>query len=139
MIKLCFKEYPYKVNLAACKSFYEQTGVDLQYTLLTYLDACVRSVGQDLTQRMVTFHDVCSFDKAAKLIHCLVKQEDENVPLAEIEDAMFRVSFMPGEVDHELCQPWPLVMVELATQVNDYFSANMPKKKADIEETQDQA
>ncbi len=133
MIKLCYKEYDYKVNLAACKSFYEQTGTDLQHTLLLYLGACQKSTGQDLIERMATFHNVCSFDKAAKLIHCLIKQEDTSIPLAEIEDAMFRVSWTPTDQDSDLCQPWPLIMLDIASQVNDYFADNLPKKP----ETQD--
>lgn len=135
MIKLCYKEYDYKVNLAACKSFYEQTGTDLQHTLLMYLDACQKSRDQEgVLERMAMFHNVCTFDKATKLIHCLIKQEDKSIPLAEIEDAMFRVSWTPTDQDGELCQPWPLVMLDLATQVNDYFADNLPKKKADTSE-----
>lgn len=134
MIKLCYKEYDYKVNLAACKSFYEQTGTDLQHTLLLYLGACNKSMGQELIERMATFHNVCSFDKAAKLIHCLIKQKDTSIPLAEIEDAMFRVSWTPTDQDSDLCQPWPLVMIDIATQINDYFADNLPKKKADTSE-----
>ena len=134
MIKLCYKEYGYKVTLSACKSFYEQTGTDLQHTLLMYLDACHQSAGQGLLERMATFHNVCSFDKAAKLIHCLIKQDDKSISIAEIEDAMFRVSWTPTDQDSELCQPWPLVMLDIATQVNDYFAENLPKKKADTSE-----
>jgi hypothetical protein len=134
MIKLCYKEYDFKVNLAACKSFYEQTGTDLQHTLLLYLDANVKSVGQGLLERMTTYHGVCKFDIAAKLMHCLIKQKHDGIPLAEIEDAMFRVSWTPTEQTTELCEPWPLVMLGLATQVNDYFADNLPKKKADTSE-----
>jgi len=129
MIKLCYKEYDFKVNLAACKIFYEQTGTDLQHTLLLYLDACSKTSGMDLIERMAVFHNVCSFDVAAKLMHSLIKQENNRIPLAEIEDAMFRVSWMPSEIEGDLCQPWPLVMVDLATQVNQYFADNLPKKK----------
>lgn len=134
MIKLCYKEYDFKVNLAACKSFYEQTGTDLQHTLLLYLDAMQKARGMDLTEHLASIHGVCSFDVAAKLIHCLVRQSDKSIPLEEIEDAMFRVSWTPSETEDGLCQPWPLVMVDIATQVNQYFADNLPKKKADTSE-----
>ena len=124
------------MNLAACKSFYEQTGTDLQHTLLLYLDVTQKTQSQDLIERLASFHNVCSFDVAAKLIHCLIKQKEKEIPLDEIEDAMFRVSWTPSEMGSDLCQPWPLVMVDLATQVNQYFADNLPKKKADTSEAQ---
>ena len=128
MIKLCYKEYNFKINLAACKLFYDQTGADLQYTLLTYLDSAQKTQGQDLIERLASFHNVCSFDVATKLIHCLIKQEHPEVPLAEIENACFMVSWTPNEQDSDLCQPWPLVCIDIATQVNQYFADNAPKK-----------
>lgn len=69
-----------------------------------------------------------SFAIVAKMIHCLVKQEDKSVPLAEIEDAMFRVGWMPTDEDGDMCEPWPLVVVMIATDVSEYYSA-LDKKK----------
>ena len=69
-----------------------------------------------------------STDVAAKLFHCLIVQEDKSIPLAEIEDAMFRVSWMPTDNDTDMCEPWPMVMLQLAIDVSSYY-AELDKKK----------
>ena len=135
MIKLCYKEYPFKISLAACKAFFDNTGKDLQYVLLSYLEACKDSVGMDVVSRMKFFHGVCDFESASYAIHSLVRSENKNIPLSEIQDGMFKVSWMPSDRSDDLSEPWPLVMVDIATQVNNYFSDNMPVKKKDIKES----
>ena len=128
-IKLCYKEYSYKLNLAACKSFYEQTEKDLNYTLLRFLDACRSSGSESTENRLTQLFGLESFSVVAKLLHCMIKQEQKDIPLAEIEDAMFRVGWMPTDDDSDLCNPWPLVVVSVATEVSDYYAA-LDKKKA---------
>ena len=129
MIKLCYKEYPFKISLAACKSFFDETGEDLQLVLLRYLDVCQQTVGMDLIKRMALFHDVCKFEVASHAIYSLVQTKNKSIPLSEIQDAMFRVSWLPNERADTLSEPWPLVMLDISTQVNDYFAKNMPVKK----------
>jgi len=132
MIKLCYKEYEYKLNLSACKYFHEKTGKDLQCTLLSFIDACRTSEKMDYLDRLSLFHGLISFKEASFLFYSLIKETDKSIPLCEIEDAMFRVSWIPATVDDaELCQPWPLVIVDLATQVSSYYS-ELDKKKAVI-------
>lgn len=130
MIKLCYKEYDYKINLAACKKFYEQTGKDLTYTLMRYLDACRATREMSATERLTYFMGIESFENISKLFHCLITQVDKSLPLAEIQDAMFRVSWIPSDRDDDMSEPWPLVVVVLATEVNEYFS-ELDKKKVD--------
>jgi hypothetical protein len=125
---LCYKQYDYKLNLAACKSFYEQTGKDLNYTLLCYLEAARETVKLNTVSRLRHFFGLESFDVIAKMLHCMIKQEDKSIPLAEIEDAMFRVGWMPTDEDGDMCEPWPLVVMLVATQVSEYYS-EMDKKK----------
>lgn len=129
---LCYKQYEYKLNLAACKSFYEQTGKDLNYTLLRYLEACRDGSTLDAAKRLNILFGLESFDVIAKMLHCLVKQEDKSIPLIEIEDAMFRVGWMPTIEDGDQCEPWPLVVALIATDVSDYY-ANLDKKKVTIQ------
>lgn len=132
MIKLCYKTYEYKLNLSACKFFHEKTGMDLQHTLMLFLDACRKSQKMEYIERLSLFHGLMSFKNASYLFYSVIKEADSSIPLCEIEDAMFRVSWIPATVDDaELCQPWPLVLVDLATQVSDYYS-QMDKKKAVI-------
>ena len=128
-IKLCYKTYPFKISLAACKAFYDATGDDLQYVLLKYIDKCRDTSEMDLLSRMNAFLSVCSFETAAQAIYSLVRTENKSIPLEEIRDGMFRVSWLPSDRTDDLSEPWSMVMLSIATQVNDYFSDNIPVKK----------
>ena len=130
MINLFYKEYEYKITLGACKYFFEQTGKDLQHSLLLYLEASVTSVGMEPISRLRMFHSLMTFKDASVLFYSVIKQSGNGTPLAEIQDAMYRVSWLPTESDDGLCEPWPVVMLELATEANTYFS-QIAKKKAD--------
>lgn len=125
---LCYKQYSGKINLAACKSFYEQTGKDLNYTLLRYLEATRETAGMDGPSRLQRFLGLENFAVIAKLFHCIIMQEDKSIPLAEIEDCMFRVGWMPTDNDDEMCDPWPMVVIELASKVSEYYAV-LDKKK----------
>ena len=131
MIKLCYKEYDYKITLGACKYFFEQTGKDLQYSLLLYLEACTTSREMNSMSRLRLFHELMSFKDASVLFYSVIKQSTSGISLSEIQDAMYRVSWLPTESEDGLCEPWPIVMLELATEANAYFS-QIAKKKADI-------
>ncbi|MCP4493122.1 MAG: hypothetical protein GY820_38360 [Gammaproteobacteria bacterium] len=128
-IKLCYKTYPFKMSLAACKAFYDATGDDLQYTLLKYIEACRDTVELDLLARMSAFMNVCKFEVAAHALHALIRTEDKSIPLNEVRDGMFRVSWLPSERTDDLSEPWPLVMLDIANQVNEYFEKNVNVKK----------
>lgn len=130
MIKLFYKEYEYKITLGACKYFFEQTGKDLQHSLLLYCEASVTTVGMEPISRLRLFHSLLTFKDASTLFYSVIKQSGNNIPLAEIQDAMYRVSWLPTESEDGLCEPWPVVMLELATEANTYFS-QIAKKKAD--------
>ncbi|HHZ68954.1 MAG TPA: hypothetical protein EYN67_02855 [Flavobacteriales bacterium] len=127
-INLCFKTYNCKLNLAACKSFHQQTGKDLNYLLMCYLELFRKNEKLSLVERLKSAFGMESTDVAAKLFHCLIVQEDKSIPLAEIEDAMFRVSWMPTDNDTDMCEPWPMVMLQLAIDVSSYY-AELDKKK----------
>jgi len=89
-IKLCYKEYDFKLTLEACKNFYDATGEDLQYTLIRYTEACRDTVKLDMLARMVVFLKVCKFEIAAQAIYALVKTKNKNIPLDEIRDGQMR-------------------------------------------------
>lgn len=128
-IKLCYKKYPFKISLASCKAFYDATGEDLQYVLLKYIEACSDTVGLKLVARMNAFLKICKFEIAAQAIHVLVKTESDTVSLDEIRDGMFRVGWLPSDRPDILSEPWPYVMIDIANQVNEYYTKNMPVKK----------
>jgi hypothetical protein len=98
---------------------------------MKYLDACRSTAKMPAAERLTYFFGIESFEVVSKLFHCLITQEDKSLPLAEIQDGMFRVGWMPNDKDNELCEPWPLVVVDLATQVNEYYS-ELDKNKVDI-------
>lgn len=132
IIKLCYKEYQCKLNLAAMKSFSEKTGKDLNYTLLRYLEVCRNTAGKDSLTRLSELFGVESFNVVAMALHCMIVQEDKSISLAEIEDSMFRVGWLPTDDDDgEMCQAYPLVVAKLATEVSDYY-ATLDKKKVVI-------
>ena len=128
-IKLCYKTYPFEISLAACKTFYDATGEDLQHTLLKYIDMCRTTVEMDLLSRMSAFMGIVKFEIAAQAIHALVKTESKSVGIDEIRDGMFRVSWLPSERTDDLSEPWCMVMLSIATQINSYFEKNVPVKK----------
>lgn len=139
IIKLCYKAYPFKVSLNACKAFYDATGDDLQYLLLRYIDKCRETTEMDLLSRMNAFLGVCNFETAAQAIHALIRTEDKSIPLDEIRDGMFRVSWLPSERTDDMSEPWCMVMLSIATQVNDYFNKNIPVKKKGTKAKQKQS
>ena len=134
-ISLAYKKYNLKLNLAACKAFYEQTGKDLNYTLLRYLEACRDGSEQSTIVRLRVLFGVESFDVVAKMLTCMINQENDSIPLAEIEDAMFRVGWMPSDDDTGMSNPWPLVVTKLANDVSEYYAA-MDKKKVTTSDNQ---
>ena len=127
-INLCFKTYSCKLNLAACKSFHDKTGKDLSYILMCYLELFRSNAKLGTTERLQQAFGMESFNVIAKLFHCLIAQEDKSIPLAEIEDAMFRVGWMPTDADGDDCEPWPMVVTRLAADVSSYY-AELDKKK----------
>ncbi len=128
-IKLCYKTYDFKISLAACKAFYDATGEDLQYILLKYIETSIETKELDLISRMASFLSVVKFEVAAQAIFALIRTENKSIPLDEIRDGMFRVSWLPSERTDDQSEPWCMVMLGIATQVNGYFEKNIPVKK----------
>ena len=134
MIKLAYIEYPYKISIGAIKQFYDKTGLDLDNILYEYLLA-YREIPEDadVIKQTALMGRVCSTVNAAELFHAIFQAENSCVSLAEIQDAMCRVSGRYNPDDDECSHPWPLVMVKLAYEVDDYKYNNIDtcKKKAD--------
>jgi len=132
-LKLCYKTYNYKMTLGAMRKFKESSGHDLWNTLIKFIDVFSKSDGVNVQSRMSALYGVCDFYLAAKVFHCMIKEEDDSISLAEIEDGMFRVGWLPNDKDDsEMCQPWPLIMVKCAFDISANFTQNnTPKKKAD--------
>lgn len=134
MIKLAYIEYPYKVSFGAVKQFYDRTGLDLDNTLYEYMQA-YRSMpaGIDQIEQTALMTRVCSKINASELFHALFVAENSCVSLEEIQDGMQRVTGRYNPDDDECSHPWPLVLVKLAYEVDEYNFNNIKgsKKKAD--------
>lgn len=136
MLKLAYIEYPYKMSLSAMKQFKDKTGCDMWNILWGFVNAYRGSEGQDQFKRLEALTEVCDFFTASELFHALFYDQNSCVSIEEVQDGMYRVSGRPNPDDDECSHPWPLVMVMLAYEVDDYFSKNIDqsKKKADSSE-----
>ncbi len=131
MIKLCYEEYKFKISLNACKVFYDQTGLDLQTVFMKYIAHCSKTNEMGLAERLVSFSELYTRDIACKALHAVIDAGSDSIPLAEIEDATYRVGWFENTKDDDMSEPWPMVMLATALQINDYFSDNTHIKKPD--------
>ncbi len=129
IIKLCYKEYPFKMSIGAIKEFKQSTGLDLWYTLITFLEAFVDSKSMDELARDRYLNSMLDFEDAAVLFHTIIRQEDKSIPLEEIQDAMFRVGWRTNENTTDMSEPYPKIMAKVAFDVDDYFQELSLKKK----------
>lgn len=135
MIKLCYKEYDYKMSLGAIKSFKESTGMDLWCTLISFIECYLDTQKDPLVSRMRALYSIVDFEVASIAFHSLIKsgEKSKNTPLAEIQDAMFRVGWTPSDREDDMSEPWPFVMVNAAFEIDSEFKS-LGKKKAGISE-----
>lgn len=133
MIKLCYKEYSWKISNNACRSFKEKTGKDLNGVFADYIVASI-NLDQNVSifERTEIFRKLHSREDACKALHCIIEASQDGISLEEIEDATYRVGWTLSDRPDELSEPWPVVMLDVAFQINSYLNENLPsKKKAD--------
>ena len=136
MIKLAYIEYDWKISLAAKRKFKERTGLDLMNTLWGFVTAHRSTTGMDDLEVMHVLSGVCGEFDAADVFYCLFNEANSCVTLDEISDGMERTSGL--SVEDGLSQPWPLVLVKLAYDVEEYYrNINKAKKKADLSDELD--
>lgn len=127
--KLCYKEYDCKISLGAMKRFKEATGKDLWHVLTSFIIEYSERNDESIMKTCSHMYGVCSFDTAANLFYSLAKECNSALTIEEIEDAMFHVGWLPTDRDGDMSEPWPMVMVLLAADVNKYFNEITLKKK----------
>ena len=133
MIKLAYIEYDWKISLAAKRKFKERTNLDLMNTLWAFVTAHRSTTGMDDLEVMRVLTGVCDELDAADVFYCLFSEANSCISADEIADGMERTSGL--SVEDGLSQPWPLVLVKLAYDVEEYYrNINKPKKKADTSE-----
>lgn len=128
-IKLCYKSYPVKMSLEACKSFTDKTGLDLQTVLQDYIAACEAVTATTVIGKCAEFAKIHPRSIACEALHSLINGACDGVSLDEIQDATYRVSWPLSNRPDDLSEPWPIVMIEMAVQINKYFNENVPVKK----------
>jgi hypothetical protein len=128
MIKLCYKEYDFKMSLGAMKQFKQATGKDLWCSLLLFLESFYAHKGGSTLSLCTRLYEVMDFETASHVFHSLINASGDKVTLQELEDAMFRVGWLPSVRDDDFGEPWPIVMVALANECDKQLKAQEAKK-----------
>ena len=129
MIKLCYKSYQYKMSLGAMKQFKAATGKDLWCTLLQYMECWTVNAGDPALIRLRKLYEMVDFDTASHLFHSLIRAEDKAFYLEEIEDGMFKVGWMSTDRPSDMSEPYPLVLLQVAHEINEQFTVDVSKVK----------
>lgn len=130
MVKLCYKKYKWKISNGACRSFTEKTGKDLKGFFASYIVASINlREGVSTFERCEIFRDLQSVEDACIALLSIIEAAQDGVSLDEIEDGAHRVSWTINDKPDDLSEPWPIVMLEVAMQINKYLCENLPAKK----------
>lgn len=116
------------MSLGAMKQFKQATGKDLWCSLLLFLQAFEVNKKKSALTLCTELYRVMDFETAAHAFHALFCAAGDKVPLAEIEDAMFNVGWLPTTAEHDYSEPWPLMMVALASLCDSQLREQEIKK-----------
>jgi hypothetical protein len=116
------------MSLEAMKQFKAATDEDLWFSLLHFLETWTLSADEPILTRMRKVYGVLDFDTAAHLFYSLIKTENKSIPFSEIEDGMYKLGWLPNKRDGDLSNPWPLVLVNVAHDINNQFNEALKKK-----------
>ena len=130
MIKLCYKEYDFKLTSGAKKYFHDKTGLDLATVFSDYIVAFInKREGAGAFEQMQCFAKLHSRKTASLALYSIIKECNPSVSIEEIYDATCRVDWVLSDRPDDLSEPWPFVMLNTALDINDYCNKNAPKKK----------
>ncbi len=132
---LCFKEYPFKMSLAAMRDFKEATGKCLWSTSLRFLHDFTesRAKGENLLLTLAKVGSIMDFEESAEFMYCLAKQENSQIKLAEIQDAMFHVGMTPSEIDGNKFEPYQIVILGICTDIQKHLQELAVEKKQEAD------
>lgn len=128
--KLAYKTYSFGMSLASCKRFTDATGLDLHPVLMDYIHKFTELKEASILDRLTQLSKLYSREVGCHLFASITDKESR-VPLEEFQDATFRVSWIQSSPDGDLSEPWPLVIVAIAMDVNKYINDNLHVKKKD--------
>ncbi len=126
MIKLCYQKYETSVTLAAHREFLKRQGQSLGYYIGKTIIASASAQGAPLLQHMNTIVEAVPFGVALDMFDVIT---DKDVSKEELEDAMFRVDWIPTERDGDMSEPWPFVLATLAGEYSEIYNDIAEKKK----------
>lgn len=116
------------MTLASMRQFKQATDKDLWFTLISFLDTYMRHEDDHPVTLMRKLYETVDFETASHVFHCLAKQEDSSIELEQLQDAMFRAGWRPTD-EGEYGQPWPLIMIQIATDIDKSFNEVIDVKK----------
>lgn len=131
--KLAYKAYNFGMSLASCKRFTDSTGLDLHCVLMDYIHAYTAQVGQSELNKVTALGKLYTRDIACKLFHAIT-DKDDSINIEEFDDATYRTSWVQSSRVDGFSEPWPLVIVSIAMDINEYIGENIHVKKKDISE-----
>ena len=128
MIKLCYLEYETRLTLGDYREFEKRTGNSLGFYLGEAFNAFSLSEGKSLLARMQAIKSVVPFHIALDIFDCITI---DDVTKQELEDAMWRVDWIPTERDGEASEPWTAVLIDYAIgEFTDSMKDLIVKKKS---------
>ena len=134
MIKLCYKQYPWKITGGSIRKFKEATGKDLMGFFSSYIVADIKKGDVSVFEYTEILRNVHSIEDATKALHCIITAAQDGIPLIEIEDAAERVGWTISDRPDDLSEPWPVEMLRVAHEINLYLNENIPLKKKAVTE-----
>lgn len=114
------------------KRFKDATGRDLWALLSQYVVKYSELKDASLLSLCGELGDFCDFETASYIFYSLAKECNSRLTIDEIQDAMFHVGWRPSERPDDMSEPYPLVLVLIASDVDQYFSELVVKKKQDL-------
>lgn len=127
--KLCYKPYDCKMSLGAMKAFKEATGRDLWGTLIEFILVYHDGKGLSVFDLCRRLYQTVDFETGSQAFYCMAKECNKNLSLDEIQDGMFHVGWRPSERPDDMSEPWPIILVQLAMDVDQYFTELASEKK----------
>jgi len=126
MIKLCYQQYESSVTLAAHREFIKRQGNSLGYYIGKVIIAASSGQGQGVANQMALIAEAVPFGVALDIFDVVT---DKNVSKEELEDAMFRVDWIPTERDGDMSEPWTFELARLAGEYSTIYNEISEKKK----------
>jgi hypothetical protein len=126
MIKLCYQEYEANVTLAAHREFLKRQGHSLGYYIGETIIASAESAELGVAVQMSNIAKAVPFLVALDIFDCVT---DKSITKEELEDAMFRVDWMPTDRDGDLSEPWTFVLAKFAGEYSQIYNEITEKKK----------